>query len=98
MPAYEEYMIFYVFRRVIVAIPTPTKMMVESIINLRVKGSEMKIIPPKAAMTGTVSCAMPARVAVRCLRAMYQITYPSAEVIVPEVSARMMPLVFGVLS
>src|SRR5215475_9986758 len=53
--------------------------------------SERNTTPPKAARTGTRSCATDAWVVVRPLRALYQRTYPSPDVMTPDISASSTP-------
>ena len=57
-----------------VARATPSNVRHIAMKNLKVKGSAMNNIPPMAAMKGTVNWAMPARVAVKCFKAIYQMT------------------------
>src|SRR5215813_4841139 len=53
--------------------------------------SERNTTPPKAARTGTRSCATAAWVVVRPLSALYQRTYPSPDVMTPDINASAMP-------
>src|SRR5262249_57395137 len=53
--------------------------------------SERNTTPPKAARTGTRSCATDAWAVVRPLSALYQRTYPSPDVMTPDINASAMP-------
>src|SRR5688572_987737 len=60
-------------------------------INLNEISSARSTTPPHAAMTGTDSCTIAARVAVRPRKAAYQITYPTPEATAPESTASRIP-------
>lgn len=62
-------------------------MAMDANIRRKVKPSPKNTMPPKAAMTGTLSCTVAACVAFRDGKAVYQMAYPMPEVSAPDVMA-----------
>src|ERR1700752_2922418 len=79
------------FCRPVIASAIPPRMKAPARINLNEISSARNATPPHAASTGTESCTIAARVAVRPRRAAYQITYPTPEAAAPERTARRIP-------
>ena len=65
----------------------PPRIAVEAINRRNVMGSPRKIVPPIAAMTGTLSCTLAALVAFNLRKAVYQIAYPTPEAKAPDAIA-----------
>ena len=57
-------------------------------------GSPRKTIPPRAAITGTLSCTVAAWVAFNPGNAVYQIVYPIPEAKAPDAIAYQNPILF----
>ena len=75
------------------AIATPPSITTLATVSLTDICSPRNTTPPNAARTGTRSWTIAARVAVRPRSTLYQRTYPSPEVSVPDTTARTRPMV-----
>ena len=70
---------------------TPPRIAPVAETSLHVICSPKNTTPATAAMIGTVSCTIAARVVVKLRKAMYQIAYPRPDVTAPEIVANTMP-------
>src|SRR5262245_28877544 len=73
------------------AMATPPSINALAMINLKDIRSERNATPPREARTGTRSCATAAWVVVKPLSALYQRTYPSPDVMTPDINASATP-------
>ena len=69
----------------------PPRMAADANTRRRVRDSPRKTIPPKAAMTGTLSCTVAALVAFNAGSAEYQMAYPIPEASAPDETAYQNP-------
>src|SRR6185369_7415664 len=74
-----------------IAMATPPRIKALATISLMDIRSERNATPPREARTGTRSCATAAWVIVKPLSALYQRTYPSPDVMTPDINASATP-------